>query len=89
MDLIIRSLSTGKLLKKASNTLEIKVSNLMANRIAYLDRNKIQWKKFYNINFVSLLDENFKYGEFDASSWQPMESGLLGLVTITAMKIMK
>ena len=78
----------GKLLK-ASNTLEIKVSNLMANRIAYLDRNKIQWKKFYNINFVSLLDENFKYGEFDASSWQPMESGLLGPVTITAMKIMK
>jgi hypothetical protein len=74
---------------KSSNILEIKTSNLMANRIAYLDRNKIQWKKFYNINFVSLLSENFSYGKFDASSWKPRESGLLGPVTITALKIMK
>jgi len=29
---------------KSKNTLEIKVSNLSANRIAYLDRNNIQWK---------------------------------------------
>lgn len=67
---------------KAKNTLEIKVSNLMGNRIAYLDRNKVEWKKFYDINFASK-----KYGVFDASSWQSRESGLIGPVTLTAMKL--
>ena len=71
-----------KKLLKASNTLEIKVSNLMANRIAYLDRNKVEWKKFYDINFASK-----SYGGFDASAWQPRKSGLIGPVTLTAVKI--
>ncbi|MGD2095053.1 MAG: glycosyl hydrolase, partial [Phycisphaerales bacterium] len=31
------------------NILEIEVSNLMANRIADLDRRGVNWKKFYNI----------------------------------------
>ena len=68
------------------NTLEIKVSNLSANRIAYLDRNSVPWKKFYNTNFPARLRQNSKNGLFDASSWQPRESGLMGPVTITAMK---
>jgi hypothetical protein len=71
---------------KAVNSLEIQVSNLMANRIAYLDRNKVEWKKFYNVNFAARLRENNKNGIFDASAWQPRASGLLGPVTITAMK---
>jgi len=71
---------------KAKNTLEIKVSNLMANRIAYLDRNNVEWKKFYNTNFPSRLPQNRKNGLFDASAWLPRESGLIGPVTITAMK---
>jgi hypothetical protein len=71
---------------KPVNTLEIKVSNLMANRIAYLDRNNVEWKKFYNINFAARLRENNKNGIFDASAWLPRESGLEGPVTITAMK---
>ncbi len=71
---------------KAVNTLEIKVSNLMANRIAYLDRNKVEWKRFYNVNFAARLRENNKNGIFDASEWQPRESGLIGPVTISAMK---
>lgn len=75
-----------KSLMKSKNTLEIKVSNLMANRIAYLDRNNIQWKKFYNTNFPSRLPQNRKDGLFDASAWLPRESGLIGPVTITAMK---
>jgi hypothetical protein len=66
------------------NTLEIKVSNLMANHIAYLDRNRVEWKKFYNINFAARLPENQnEQGHFDASKWQPRESGLIGPVTIT------
>ncbi len=79
----------GKKELKSKNTLEIKVSNLMANRIAYLDRNNILWKKFYNVNMAAKLKQNAKNGIFDASSWPPGESGLLGPVTLTPMKIVK
>ena len=71
---------------RSKNTLEIKVSNLAANRIAYLDRNKVNWKKFYNTNYPARLSQNSKNGLFDASSWPPRESGLIGPVTLTAMK---
>jgi len=74
---------------KQTNTLVINVSNLMANRIAYMDRNKIPWKKFYNVNMAARLKQNTKDGIFDASSWEPRESGLLGPVTITGMKKIK
>ena len=74
-----------KSLIKPINTLELEVSNLMANRIAYLDRNKIEWKKFYNVNMAARLKENNKNGIFDASAWKPMESGLIGPVTITPL----
>jgi len=74
---------------RKTNNLEIRVSNLMANRIAYLDRNKVEWKKFYNINFSARLKQNTKDGIFDASSWEPGESGLLGPVTLTPVKIVK
>jgi lysophospholipase L1-like esterase len=73
-------------LLKSKNILEIKVSNLSANRIAYLDRNNVPWKKFYNTNFPSRLPQNRKNGLFDASAWLPRESGLIGPVTIMAMK---
>jgi len=79
----------GKKQLKKKNTLEIKVSNLMANRIAYMDRNNIPWKKFYNVNFAARLRQNTKDGLFDASSWQPRVSGLVGPVTITPMKKLK
>jgi hypothetical protein len=71
------------------NTLIIDVSNLMGNRIAYLDRNNIGWKKFCNINFAARLKENTRNGIFDASSWAPQESGLLGPVTLTPVKSAK
>jgi hypothetical protein len=74
---------------KPDNILSIKVSNLMANRIAYLDRNKVQWKKFYNTNFPARLRQNAKNGLFDASAWEPRESGLIGPVTITPVKKVK
>jgi len=73
-----------KVLKK-KNLLEISVSNLMANRIAWMDRNNIEWKKFYNINMSARMKQNTKNGIFDASSWQPRESGLMGPVTITPL----
>ena len=76
----------GKKLLKANNSLIIEVSNLMANRIAWMDRNGIPWKKFYNVNMAARLKENNKNGIFDASHWEPVESGLSGPVTITPVK---
>lgn len=80
------SVVISKKLLKANNSLLIEVSNLMANRIAWMDRNGVQWKKFYNINMAARLRENNKNGVFDASAWEPLESGLPGPVTITPMK---
>jgi hypothetical protein len=71
---------------KSENSLKIKVSNLMANRIAWMDRNNIEWKKFYNTNMAARMRQNSENGVFDASSWSPRESGLIGPVTITPAK---
>ena len=62
---------------KSSNTLKIEVKNLDANRIIQMDKDGIQWKNFYEINFVDI-----RYEPFDASEWDPMPSGLLGPVRI-------
>jgi hypothetical protein len=75
---------------KEKNLLEVDVSNLMANRIAALDRESGGWKKFYNVNFPSKLEENRgPDGLFNASKWKPIESGLLGPVILIPMKILE
>jgi hypothetical protein len=71
---------------KEENVLEIRVSNLMANRIADIDRAGVFWKKFYNINFPARKPENRKNGLFDASQWKPRESGLIGPVRLIPIK---
>jgi len=68
---------------KENNSLEIIVANLMANRIAWMDKNNMAWKKFYNTNMPARKRENSKNGLFDASGWTPLPSGLSGPVTIT------
>ena len=68
----------GQYLKQGNNTFRIEVANLMANRIIDLDKRKVEWRKFNEINFV-----NLNYEPFDASGWETMDSGLLGPVTIT------
>jgi hypothetical protein len=67
----------GAYLKPGKNTLEIEVTNIDANRIADIDRRKVQWKIFNDINVV-----NVNYKPFDASDWLPMPSGLTGSVRI-------
>ncbi|HAK97322.1 MAG TPA: hypothetical protein DCM87_20615 [Planctomycetes bacterium] len=62
------------------NVLEVEVTNLSANRIRDLDRRKVPWKIFHDINFVDL-----GYKPFDASAWPLKDSGLLGPVTITKL----
>jgi hypothetical protein len=71
---------------KQQNTLQVVVANLMANRISYMDRNNQPWKIFYNTNMPARRPENAKRGLFDASAWKPLPSGLLGPVTLTAVR---
>ena len=71
----------------AANTLEIEVTNLAANRIAALDREAVPWKKFYNVNFPARFPQNRgPDGLFSAAQWEPAESGLIGPVTIGALR---
>jgi hypothetical protein len=74
-------LDVSDLLVTGKNVLEVEVTNLAANRIADLDRRKVQWKAFHEINFV-----NIDYKNFDASGWKPLPSGLLGPVKLIPVK---
>ena len=58
-------------LREGANTLEIEVANLPANRIAKMDRDGVQWRKFKEINVVDL---NYKRDLYD--SWSVVPSGL-------------
>jgi hypothetical protein len=75
----------ASLLKK-QNTLQIKVSNLMSNRIAYLDRKNIFWKKFYNVNFPARKKENMKNNLFNAAHWKTKPSGISGKLLLYPIK---
>ena len=73
-----------------SNLLEIEVSNLMANRIADLDRRGVFWKRFYNINVSARTRENLgPAGVFDASQWEVRPSGLEGPVYLNPLFLIK
>ena len=74
-------LDVRDLLVAGKNVLEVEVTNLAANRIADLDRRKVPWKAFHEINFV-----NIDYKNFEASGWKPLPSGLLGPVTLMPVK---
>ena len=69
---------------QAVNTLEIRVTNGMANRIIDLEKKGVKWKKFYNTNFPSRLAANRGAdGLFTATKWEPRPAGLLGPVSLT------
>jgi len=70
----------GAWLQSGKNLLEVDVTNLAANRIADMDRRKVKWKYFYDINMASK-----RYRSLDASEWPVRDSGLLGPVTLTPM----
>ena len=74
-------MSVGNILREGENELEIEVTNLSANRIKDLDEHGVNWKKFYDINFV-----NLQYKKFDASTWNFVDSGLLGPVKFIPAK---
>src|SRR5690606_5818977 len=70
-------LEVGHLLKAGENTIRIEVANLMANRIRGKDRRREEWRRYHEINFVSI-----DYKPFDASNWAVQPSGLEGPVAI-------
>jgi len=75
---------------RATNTLEILATNLSANRIRDLDRRGVLWKKFYNVNFPARFPDNRgPDGLFSAAQWEPLESGLLGPVTLTPLSVVR
>ncbi len=63
---------------KEHNTIELQVTNTSFNRVIDLDQRKVNWKNFHEINFVNIL-----YKPYDASNKQPIESGMIGKVTLT------
>ena len=64
-------------LKEKGNELEVEVTNLGANRLRWNDINKVDWKYFDDINIV---DRHYK--KFDASKWNPRQSGIIGPVQL-------
>jgi hypothetical protein len=71
----------AQVLKPRENLLEIEVTNLAANRIRGLDRRKVSWRIFHDINVV-----NIGYRPFSAADWPVFESGLLGPVTLKSVE---
>lgn len=67
---------------EGENTLEVEVCNLPANRIAQLDRDGIQWRKFKEINVVDLRYKRDLY-----NNWSPVPSGLCSEVRIVPATI--
>jgi hypothetical protein len=75
-------LAVGEYLQPGRNRLEIEVTNLAANRIADMDRRKVNWKYFYDANVAS---QRQRPG-LDASNWPLFDSGLMGPVHLIPVK---
>lgn len=67
-----------RLLRPGKNELEVEVTNLMGNRIAEMDRQRVPWQKFYFVNI--------QYKPFTAAEWAPASSGLVGPVRLIPLK---
>lgn len=67
-----------EIVKDGENELEIEVTSTGANRIRELDRKKVDWKIFSDINMVGR-----DYKPFDAAAWPLAEAGLLGPVSVS------
>jgi hypothetical protein len=58
----------------------------MANAMIDLEKRGVNYKKFYNINFAARKKENVgPDGIFTAINWEPLESGLIGPVSLTGL----
>ncbi len=69
-----------EIMREKGNELVVEVANLMANRIAYMDRQGMPWQKFFFVNI--------HYRPFNAADWKPLRSGLIGPVQISPIKFL-
>jgi hypothetical protein len=74
-------------LSAGENKLTVEVTNVAANRVRDLDRRKVKWQIFEDINFVGINFEDNKYLPFDASNWPVRDAGLLGPVMLQKLGI--
>ena len=75
------TIEIGKFLKPGTNTLEIDVTNLPANRIADYDRKGKKWKIFKDANIASVIGKKV----VDYSDWETIPAGLNSNVKIIPM----
>ncbi len=71
----------GSVLKLGKNIIRIEITNLPANRIADLDRKKVPWRKFDDINIVDIHYDSSLYAD-----WLPVPSGLNSTIRIYQVK---
>jgi hypothetical protein len=72
---------------RSVNQLQIKVANLMVNRIIDMDKKNEPYRIFYNTNLQSHSPSSKgPDGLFTAINWDPKPSGLLGPVTLRPVK---
>lgn len=65
----------------------VRVSSSMENRIRYMDRNKMVWRNLYNANIAArTAHSRGADGFFSAERWEVEDCGLLGPVTLSALK---
>jgi hypothetical protein len=72
-------------LKQGENKLRVDVTNVAINRIRDLDRRKVKWQIFDDINFVGIDFKDNKYVPLNTAEWPVREAGLLGPVTLTPL----
>lgn len=66
-----------------AKTLSVRVSSSCENRIAYMDRNNIPWRIFYNANVAGRTPESRGAdGMFSAAKWTTVPCGLMGPVKL-------
>lgn len=71
-------------LHEGTNTLAVEVANLPANRIAKMDRDGVEWRKFKEINVVDLNYKRNLYG-----TWAVVPSGLNSEVRLITCRVEK
>ncbi len=76
------TIKIGEYLQPGTNTLEIDVTNLPANRIADYDRKGKKWKIFKDANIASVIGKKV----IDYSNWETVPSGLNSKVNLIPLK---
>ena len=72
-------------LKEGENKLRVEVTNVAINRIRDLDRLKVEWKIFDDINIVGIDFKGNRYQPLNTADWPIREAGLLGPVNLTRL----